>query len=192
MRIVIIDNYDSFTYNIFQYIGEITKTKPKVYYNDQISWEGFTKLNADAVIISPGSGNPKLAKDFGIAKDIIQKAKLPILGVCLGHQGIGYLYGTSIEYAPEVAHGKISNISHTGTDLFTNIPQGFKAVRYHSLMVSGLPTHIIKTAWTKDNIIMGIKHATKPLWGVQFHPESIGTQFGKEILTNFITLAKKS
>lgn len=192
MRIVIIDNYDSFTYNLFQYVAEITGTKPEVYYNNQISWKDFTKLKADAVIISPGPGNPKNTKDLGIAKEIIQKAKLPILGVCLGHQGIGLLYGSDVVHAKEVAHGEISNIYHTGKDLFANIPQGFKAVRYHSLIVSNLHTTLIKTAWTKDNVIMGIKHTTKPLWGVQFHPESIGTEFGKKILTNFISLAKKS
>ncbi len=192
MRIVIIDNYDSFTYNLFQYAAEITHTKPLVYYNNQISWDDFARLKADAAIISPGPGNPKNAKDLGVAKQIIQKAKLPILGVCLGHQGVGLVYGSSIVHAPEIIHGRISNIYHTGKDLFANIPQGFKAVRYHSLVVSDLPNNLIKTAWTADGIIMGIKHATKPLWGVQFHPESIGTQFGKEILTNFITLARKS
>lgn len=191
MRIVIIDNYDSFTYNLFQYTAEITKIKPLVYLNDQISYKDFQSTKADAVIISPGPGSPKNTKDFGIAKDIILHANLPILGVCLGHQGIGFLSGADVIHAKAVAHGKISKIYHTGTDIFTNIPQGFKAVRYHSLMVSNLPSSVIKTAWSDDGVIMGIKHTTKPLWGIQFHPESIGTEFGKAILTNFIKLAKK-
>lgn len=190
MRIVIIDNYDSFTYNLFQYIGEISHSIPKVYYNNALSWKTFHKLKADAVIISPGPGNPKSKKDFGISSEIIQKSSVPVLGVCLGHQGIGFSYGSDIVYAPEVMHGRTSEIFHTGEDLFIGIPQGFKAVRYHSLMVSHLSKDIQKTAWTKDGVIMGIKHATRPLWGVQFHPESIDTQYGKEILKNFLHAAK--
>jgi anthranilate synthase/aminodeoxychorismate synthase-like glutamine amidotransferase len=191
MRIVIIDNYDSFTYNLFQYVAEITGAKPLVYFNDQLTWQDFQNLKADAVIISPGPGNPKNAKDFGIAKDIIFHVNLPILGVCLGHQGIGFLCGADVTPALQVAHGKISTIYHTRTDIFIDIPQGFKAVRYHSLMVSHLPHSLIKTAWSNDGVIMGIKHSGKPLWGVQFHPESIGTEYGKKILTNFINLAKE-
>ncbi len=188
MRIVIIDNYDSFTYNLYQYIAEITRTKPLVYCNDQISFGKLSLLKPSAVVISPGPGTVKNAKDFGVSKDVILHSKMPVLGVCLGHQGIGFLSGGTITYAPEVMHGRISKIYHNREDLFTNIPQGFEAVRYHSLMVSQLPKEVVKTAWTKDNVVMGLKHATRPLWGVQFHPESIGTQYGKEILKNFFSL----
>ncbi|HEX8965682.1 MAG TPA: aminodeoxychorismate/anthranilate synthase component II [Patescibacteria group bacterium] len=188
MRIVIIDNYDSFTYNLYQYIAEITHTKPMVYFNDKISFAKLTLLKPAAVVISPGPGTVKNAKDFGVSKDVILRSHVPVLGVCLGHQGIGFLSGSKITYAPEVMHGRVSNIYHTGNDLFNNIPQGFEAVRYHSLTVSELPKEVIKTAWTKDNVIMGLRHTTRPLWGVQFHPESIGTQYGKEILKNFFSL----
>lgn len=191
MKIVIIDNYDSFTYNLFQYVAEIINSLPQVFYNDKLSFQEFLKLKADAVIISPGPGNPVSKKDFGISKDIIQKTYLPILGVCLGHQGIGASFGAAITKTSEIMHGRTSNIYHNGKDIFANIPQGFTAVRYHSLAVAKLPQELEKTAWTADGVVMGIKHAVRPLWGLQFHPESIGTQYGKNILKNFITLAQK-
>lgn len=187
MRVIIIDNYDSFTYNLYQYIGEITHTKPLVYFNDQINSQEVFSLKPSAVIISPGPGTVKNPKDFGVSRDVILKSRIPVLGVCLGHQGIGFLSGGNVVHAPAVMHGRISKIYHTENGLFKNIPQGFEAVRYHSLMVSELPKEVIKIAWSRDNVVMGIKHATRPLWGVQFHPESIGTQFGKEILKNFFS-----
>ncbi len=187
MRIIIIDNYDSFTYNLYQYIAEVTKTKPYVYLNDQISFARLLSLKPSAFVISPGPGTVANPKDFGVSKDIILHANVPVLGVCLGHQGIGFLSGAKIAYAPEVMHGRVSKIYHTGKDLFQNIPQGFEAVRYHSLMVSQLPKEIGTTAWTKDTVVMGLKHAARPLWGVQFHPESIGTQYGKKLLKNFFS-----
>ncbi len=190
MKILIIDNYDSFTYNLYQLVGEVGKTIPTVVYNDKLSWEQFEKLAQDGVIISPGPGNPTNTKDFGISREVILKARIPVLGVCLGHQGIGALFGSKVVHAPEVMHGRISNIFHTGKGLFKGIPQGFEAVRYHSLMLTGVPDVFKKTAWTKDNILMGIAHNTRPLWGVQFHPESIGTAFGKQLLSNFIHAVK--
>jgi para-aminobenzoate synthetase len=192
MKIVIIDNYDSFTYNLYQYIAEVTNVIPKVFLNDKISWKTFLLLRPDAVILSPGPGNPIKKKDFGICYEIIQKGNMPILGVCLGHQGIASAYNGSIKSAPEIFHGMPSNIFHTGKGIFTDIPQGFKAIRYHSLMVSEpLPNNISKTAWTKDGIVMGISHKKKPFFGLQFHPESIGTAYGKKILKNFFMQVNK-
>lgn len=188
MKILIIDNYDSFTFNLYQLTAEITNSLPQVYYNDQINFQKILNLHPDAIIISPGPGNPTNIKDFGICSEIITKSTFPILGVCLGHQGIANAFGSNISHAPEIMHGRTSKIYHKEKDLFKNIPQGFTAVRYHSLIIDNttLSSKLEKTAWTNDNIIMGIKHKTKPLWGVQFHPESIGTQHGKKILENFI------
>lgn len=193
MKIIIIDNYDSFTYNLYHYTAEITGVIPQVFYNDKLSWEQFKQYNPDAVIISPGPGSPTKKKDFGISGEIIKKTKLPLLGVCLGHQGIGAMFGAKIAQAPEIMHGRTSNIYHIGTGIFEGIPQGFSAVRYHSLIIDRktLSNDLIPTAWTEDDILMGIQHRKKPLYGVQFHPESIGTIWGKQILKNFLTQEKK-
>ncbi|HWY79609.1 MAG TPA: aminodeoxychorismate/anthranilate synthase component II [Candidatus Sulfotelmatobacter sp.] len=188
MKILLIDNYDSFTFNLFQYFAELTGDVPHVYYNNKLSLRQFEKLKPDAIVISPGPGDPREEEDFGICSEIIQRTTVPLLGVCLGHQGIGVAFGAQIQYAPEVMHGRASNIYHTEGDLFHNIPQGFEAIRYHSLLVSNkdLPKELVKTAWTDDGVIMGLQHKKRPLYGIQFHPESIGTGFGKKILTNFL------
>ncbi len=188
MKILIIDNYDSFTYNLFQYVAELTGIVPEVFYNDTISWEQFASLQPDAVIISPGPGNPTKQQDFGISKEIILRTTVPLLGVCLGHQGIAAAFGGKITHAPEVMHGRTSKIFHVGTELFTTLPQGFEAVRYHSLMVSekDFPQSLVKTAWTNEGVIMGLKHVNRPLYGIQFHPESVGTVSGKKLLENFL------
>lgn len=192
MKIIIINNYDSFTYNLYQLVAEITKDLPLVYNNDQLTYKQFSKIQPDAIVISPGPGNPENKKDFGISYEIIKNMQIPILGVCLGHQGIASVFGAKIINAPVVFHGKQSLIYHQGDGLFQDIPQGFTAMRYHSLMIdkNNIPKELQKTAWTKDSVIMGIKHVTKPLFGVQFHPESIGTKYGKKLLENFINLAK--
>lgn len=186
MKILIIDNYDSFTYNLYQYVGDVGKIVPQVEYNDKITWKQFVHLRPDAVIISPGPGNPTNKKDFGISAEVIAKVTVPILGVCLGHQGIGALYGSKVVHAPEIMHGRTSKIYHTGKGLFRGIPQGFEAVRYHSLVLKNVPQYFTQTAWTEDGIIMGIEHTSRPVWGVQFHPESIGTQCGKQLILNFL------
>lgn len=192
MKVLIIDNYDSYTFNLYQQVAEITKIFPQVYYNDQLSFKKFGQLNSDAVIISPGPGNPVNKKDFGISYDILAKSSVPVIGVCLGHQGIASVLGGEIIHAPEVMHGRTSKIYHSGLELFADIPQGFTAVRYHSLIIDelSLATELQKTAWTNDQIIMGIKHKIKPQWGVQFHPESIGTEHGMQLMKNFLSLAK--
>ena len=193
MKIFILDNYDSFTFNLYQMVGEITNTTPLVFANDKITYQQFLKLNPDAVIISPGPGSPTNKNDFGISGEIIEKSKLPILGVCLGHQGLSSVFGGKVIHAPEVMHGRISKIYHTRDNLFKDIPQGYSAVRYHSLMIdpASFPKDLKKTAWTKDGIIMGVQHRTKLFFGVQFHPESIGTEHGKKLLENFISLVDK-
>lgn len=193
MKIIIIDNYDSFTYNLFQSVAELTGVVPDVFYNDTISWQQFERLKPDAVIISPGPGDPKNKKDFGICKEIILHTTVPLLGVCLGHQGIAEAFGGKISYAPEVMHGRTSKIFHTEKELFHTIPQGFDAVRYHSLMVADtdFPKSLIKTAWTDDGVIMGLQHVERPLYGIQFHPESIGTSWGKTLVANFLESVKK-
>lgn len=193
MKVVIIDNYDSFTYNLFQLTGTVTGVSPLVFSNDALSYGEFARLAPDAVIISPGPGNPLNRSDFGVCAEIIAKTRLPLLGVCLGHQGIAGSFGGTIVYAPEVMHGRTSAVFHNGDKLFSDIPQGFTAVRYHSLMVDkhSFPGELSITAWTDDGIVMGLRHRERPLWGVQFHPESIGTEHGETVLRNFLVMAKR-
>jgi len=194
MRILMIDNYDSFTYNIVQYFYELG-ADVIVKRNDEITIEDIKKINSiDAIVISPGPCTPNEA---GISVDVIREFKgiYPILGVCLGHQSIGAAFGAKIIKAKCLMHGKTSDIYHTGKGLFKDIPSPFKAVRYHSLVIDKetLPEDIEITAWTKeDNEIMAIEHKKYPIWGVQFHPESILTEYGKKLLKNFMELAQKS
>ncbi len=193
MKILMIDNYDSFTYNIVQYLYELG-ADVLVKRNDEISIEDIKNLeNIDAIVISPGPCSPTEA---GISVDVIKtfKGVYPILGVCLGHQSIGYAFGAKIIKAKCLMHGKTSMIYHNEKGLFENIPNPFEAVRYHSLVIdrNSLPEDIEITAWTKeDNEIMGIQHKKYPIWGIQFHPESILTQYGKELLNNFLKLAER-
>jgi anthranilate synthase/aminodeoxychorismate synthase-like glutamine amidotransferase len=187
--ILMIDNYDSFTYNLVQYFGEL-KADMKVLRNDAVTVDEIVAMKPERIVISPGPGRPE---DAGISVDIIRKlsGKLPILGVCLGHQAIGYAFGGAIIPAKKLMHGKTSRIEHDGKELFQDIPNPFDATRYHSLVVdpSALPECLEVTARTEDDQeIMGLRHKTLPLWGVQFHPESILTLEGKSILKNFLTL----
>ena len=183
-----IDNYDSFTYNLVQYFGEL-KAELKVVRNDEISIEKIKRLGPARIVISPGPGRPE---DAGISVDIIKElsSKIPILGVCLGHQAIGYAFGGKIVSAKKLMHGKTSPIYHNQNKLFKSIPNPFEATRYHSLVIEKktLPTCLETIAWTKDKEIMGVRHKKFPLWGVQFHPESILTKHGKDILRNFLSL----
>jgi anthranilate synthase component II len=182
--IVVIDNYDSFTYNLVQYLGELNAAV-QVFRNDVVTPNEVDSIQPSHIIISPGPGNPDEA---GVSKDIIRDLghKIPILGVCLGHQCIGEVFGGVVSSAPRLMHGKTSPIYHYGDDLYLGVPSPFEANRYHSLIVKGpVPTSLQVTALTSQGEIMGLKHRQYPIYGVQFHPESILTIAGKQILQNF-------
>ena len=188
--ILMIDNYDSFTYNLVHYLGELGE-KVLVFRNDKITIEDVGKLNPDMVVISPGPCTPKEA---GISVDLIKEfaGRIPILGVCLGHQSIGYAFGGNIVRAKRLLHGKTSQIYHDGKSIYEGVPTPFEATRYHSLLVedSSLPDELEVTAWTDEDEIMGIRHKEYLIEGVQFHPESILTKHGKDLLRNFVRIAK--
>jgi para-aminobenzoate synthetase len=185
MRTLLIDNYDSFTFNLFHLLGEVNGDEPIVVRNDELSWEELAALPVENIVISPGPGRPEHARDVGISLEVLQRAELPVLGVCLGHQALAHVTGGAVGHAPEVMHGRLSPIHHDGRGLFAGIPQGFAAVRYHSLAVGALPAELRVTAWTPDAVVMGLEHESRPLWGVQFHPESISTEHGRTLLRNF-------
>jgi anthranilate synthase/aminodeoxychorismate synthase-like glutamine amidotransferase len=186
--LLVIDNYDSFTFNLVQYFGQLGVSQ-KVYRNNQITPAEALALNPDRVLISPGPCSPKEA---GVSLDIIEAfaGKKPLFGVCLGHQSVGHYFGGKVVRAERLMHGKVSPILHNGKDLFKGMPNGFKATRYHSLLVekSSLPDVLEITAETAEGEIMGLKHKTLPIWGVQFHPESLATEGGIKLLENFLTL----
>jgi len=188
MKILVIDNYDSFTYNLVQYLQELG-AQTKVFRNDKIDLKEIKKLKFDRVVISPGPGRPE---DSGISCSLINNyyKKVPILGVCLGHQCIGYCFGASIVSARKIMHGKTSLIYHNAKGIFKGIKNPFIATRYHSLVIhkGSLPKNLIVIAHTSDGIIMGVKDKNFPLYGVQFHPESILTGEGKKILKNFLMI----
>ena len=191
--IIVIDNYDSFTYNIVQYLGELGQELPiasdvRVFRNDKISIEEIRQMKPDAVVISPGPGRPE---DAGISLELIRELgpTLPILGVCLGHQSIGQVFGGNIISAPELMHGKTSSIHHTGVGVFQTLENPFTATRYHSLVIERetCPDSLEITGWVEDGTIMGVRHRDYPhIQGVQFHPESVLTHSGKQLLRNFL------
>jgi anthranilate synthase component 2 len=198
MKTLIIDNYDSFTFNLCQYVAELGG-HPVVYKNDGLTAETAAALAPSHIIISPGPGTVLNKKDFGVCEEIILKLgpKIPLLGVCLGHQGIARAYGAAVVRAPEIIHGKQSRITHDGSVLFKNVPNPFKAMRYHSLCVSSknVPKSLRITARVHgENAVMALRHGVWPIFGIQFHPESFGTPEGKRILRNFLNLthAKKN
>jgi anthranilate synthase component II len=184
--LLMIDNYDSFTYNIVQYFGELGEDVRTVR-NDEISLEQIADMNPDRICISPG---PKSPKDAGVSVDVLKefKGKLPILGVCLGHQAIGEAFGGKIIRARQVMHGKTSKIAHTGEGVFKGLPSPFTVIRYHSLAIerASLPSCLEVTAWTDDGEIMGVRHKEFDIEGVQFHPESILSEHGHAMLKNFL------
>jgi para-aminobenzoate synthetase len=192
VQTLIIDNYDSYTFNLYQLIAEVNGSLPLVIQNNQMDWESVQQLAFDNIVISPGPGRPENVTDFGICSLVLKNPPVPLLGVCLGHQGLGHFYGSKIIHAPEVCHGRLSRIYHDRQDLFKGIPSPFSVVRYHSLLVAAdLPDCLEKTAWTEDGLIMGLRHRQLPLWGVQFHPESICTDYGRVILENFRDLTSQ-
>jgi anthranilate synthase/aminodeoxychorismate synthase-like glutamine amidotransferase len=182
--IVVIDNYDSFTYNLVQYLGELGEDL-RVFRNNKVTLEEIDRLKPSRIVISPGPGMPF---DAGISEDLVKcfHKSIPILGVCLGHQAIGEVFGGKIVRAPTLMHGKVSEIFHDSQKLFAGLPQGFSATRYHSLVVSQIPTCLQITAETKDRVVMGLRHRDFPTEGIQFHPESIMTVVGKSLLKNFL------
>ncbi|MFC1988542.1 anthranilate synthase component II [Chloroflexota bacterium] len=186
--LLLIDNYDSFTYNLFQYLSELGE-EVVVARNDKITLEEIEKAGPERIVISPGPSTPQNA---GISNDVIKHfgAKLPVLGVCLGHQCVGYSYGGTVGQSREIMHGKASQIHHNNRGILAGLPNSFPAIRYHSLVVKreGLPDSLEITAWTDDNEIMGLKHKQHPVEGIQFHPESFMTGVGKDILGNFLKL----
>ncbi len=183
---IVIDNYDSFTYNLVQYIGEVN-SQVKVFKNDEIDIDHILKLNPEHIIISPGPGRPE---NSGVSLDIINqlKTKIPILGICLGHQAIAYSHGAKIINADNIYHGKTSEIYHNGDQIFSDIEDPFIATRYHSLVIDkeSLNKDFEIIAWTESEVIMGIRHQQYPLYGLQFHPESVLTYNGFKIIKNFL------
>lgn len=188
MRTLLIDNCDSFTYNLYQLIGEVCGRPPTVVRND-VQWSQLMLGDYDALVISPGPGRPDRPRDFGISARAIIESGLPTLGVCLGHQGIAHLFGGVVRHAPEPIHGRASKLRHNGIDLFKGLPSPMSVIRYHSLIATDTPADLEEIAWTDEGLLMAVRHRTAPIWGVQFHPESIGTEFGTELMTNFRDLA---
>jgi len=183
--ILVIDNYDSFTFNLVQYLGELGET-PQIFRNDKISIDEISDMQPDSILISPG---PRTPFEAGISMQVIRQfsGRIPILGVCLGHQSISAVFGGQVIRAPRLMHGKTSLIHHVGTGLFTDLPSPFTATRYHSLIVpEPLPDCLIKTAWTEEGELMGLRHCDHPTFGLQFHPESILTEHGHQMLKNFL------
>ena len=182
--IIVIDNYDSFTYNLVQYLGELGQ-ELRVFRNNRITIPEIEAMRPARIVISPGPGVPR---DAGISEKVIEAfhKTIPILGVCLGHQGIGEVFGGSVVRAPTLMHGKTSPIFHDEKTIFRDLPQGFPATRYHSLIVTNIPSCLEVSAQTGDGIVMGLRHREYPVEGIQFHPESILTNAGKQLLSNFI------
>lgn len=192
MKTLIIDNYDSFTYNLFQLVAAVNGEEPLVITHDEFRMHQLLKLQFDNIIISPGPGHPDKASDFGICRDVLQQLDVPILGICLGHQGLCSVFGGKVVQAPIPMHGQTSCVRHFGDALFENIPKEFKVVRYHSLMVDqSLPDCLQAIAITEPNLIMAVRHREKPFWGVQYHPESVCSEYGEQLLINFNQLTQQ-
>jgi anthranilate synthase/aminodeoxychorismate synthase-like glutamine amidotransferase len=193
--ILLIDNYDSFTFNLYHYLGDAGARdggfECEVWRNDKLSVEQALAMQPEAIVLSPGPCTPTEA---GICLDLIAAAagKVPLFGVCLGHQAIGQAFGGNVIRAPVPMHGKVSGISHTGTDIFTGLPSPFHATRYHSLIVErdSLPDTLVASAWTDDGLVMAMHHRTLAIYSVQFHPESIASEHGRTILANFLAIAR--
>ena len=188
--LVLIDNYDSFTYNLYQYLSEMGQSVT-VVRNDKTTLKKLARLDPEKIVISPGPSTPLNA---GISNDVIRQMgpRMPVLGVCLGHQCIGYSYGAVVCRAGKIMHGKSSLVHHNNSSLFAGLPNPFYAIRYHSLVVNRdtLPDCLEVTAWTEDDTVMGIRHREYPVQGIQFHPESFMTQSGKDILKNFLNMRR--
>ncbi len=193
MLTLLIDNYDSFTYNLFQLLAEVNGVEPIVVRNDEASWDELARLGFDNVVISPGPGRPERARDFGVCAEAIRRCKAPLLGVCLGHQGLGWVHGGEVVRAPQPVHGRIRAVEHAEAPLFAGIPPRFEAVRYHSLCLARpLPPALEEIAWADDGVAMALAHRSRFQWGLQFHPESIATEHGRRLLANFRDLSAEA
>ncbi len=191
MSTLLVDNYDSYTYNVFHLLASVSGEEPIVIHNDVVSWRALSRWDFDAIVLSPGPGHPGRWHDFGVCADILRSSEIPVLGICLGHQGLGRALSGLVGSAPCAMHGRLSQVRHLGSGLFEGLPQDFSVVRYHSLAVSGpIGPEGRVTAWTDDGVVMGIEHCSRPLWGVQFHPESVATEYGRAVVENFYSLAR--
>jgi para-aminobenzoate synthetase len=189
---LLVDNYDSYTYNVFHLLAAACGEEPIVVHNDMVSWRALSRWDFDAIVLSPGPGRPDRWHDFGVCSDILRFSEVPVLGVCLGHQGLGHVLKAQVTTAPMIMHGRLSQVTHDESALFEGIPQHFKVVRYHSLAVTGsLGEEGREIAWTADGVVMAIEHSKRPMWGVQFHPESICTEYGHKLFENFYRLAQE-
>jgi para-aminobenzoate synthetase len=192
MRTLLVDNHDSYTYNVFHLLAAASGEEPVVVNNDAVSWRVLSRSDFDAIVLSPGPGRPERWHDFGVCRDILRYSEIPVLGICLGHQGIGNLLEGDVSSAPMAMHGRLSHVRHSDSGIFAGIPQDFSVVRYHSLAITspvGPEGH--ETAWSDDGVVMGVEHDTRPMWGVQFHPESIATEHGRAIAENFYAMASR-
>jgi para-aminobenzoate synthetase len=192
VKTLLVDNHDSYTYNVFHLLAAASGEEPMVVNNDAVSWRVLTRMDFDAIVLSPGPGHPSRWHDFGVCRDILRYSEVPVFGICLGHQGIGNLLEGSVNRAPMAMHGRLSRVMHEGKGLFKDVPQGFSVVRYHSLAITSPPGpegHVV--AWADDGVVMGVEHTKRPIWGVQFHPESISTEYGLKIAQNFFEMAHR-
>jgi para-aminobenzoate synthetase len=193
MSTLLVDNYDSYTYNVFHLLASVSGEEPIVIHNDMVSWRALSRWDFDAIVLSPGPGHPGRWHDFGVCADILRSSEIPVLGICLGHQGLGRVLSGMVGSAPCAMHGRLSQVHHLGSGLFEGLPQDFSVVRYHSLAVTGpIGPEGRVTAWTDDGVVMGIEHCRRPLWGVQFHPESVATEYGRAVVENFYSLARRN
>jgi para-aminobenzoate synthetase len=192
VKTLLVDNHDSYTYNVFHLLAAASGEEPMVVNNDAVSWRVLTRMDFDAIVLSPGPGHPSRWHDFGVCRDILRYSEVPVFGICLGHQGIGNLLEGTVNRAPMAMHGRLSRVMHEGKGLFKDVPQGFSVVRYHSLAITSPPGpegHVV--AWADDGVVMGVEHTKRPIWGVQFHPESISTEYGLKIAENFFAMAAR-
>jgi len=190
VKTLLVDNHDSYTYNVFHLLAAASGEEPMVVNNDAVSWRVLTRMDFEAIVLSPGPGHPSRWHDFGVCSDILRHSEVPVFGICLGHQGIGNLLEGDVKRAPMAMHGRLSRVMHEGKGLFKDVPQGFSVVRYHSLAITTPPgPEGSIVAWSDDGVVMGVEHTKRPIWGVQFHPESISTEYGLKIAQNFFELA---